>query len=81
MTTTIEKLRQVVIDEARKVAAVADVSGGSALVAYDSDLCLAVRALERHEARIAELEAKLDEQTHKRDCECAITHCYADVTK
>jgi hypothetical protein len=75
MTATIETLRHVVIDEAKRLTA------SPILFNYDHPLCLAVRALERHEARIAELEAKLDEQTHKRDCECAITHCYADVTK
>jgi hypothetical protein len=51
--TTLETLRQVVIDEAKRAAACA------ILLNYEHPLCLAVRALERHEARVAELERRM----------------------
>lgn len=48
--STIEMLRQVVIDEACKFAAEAEATGASSM---NLNLCLAVRALERHEKRQA----------------------------
>jgi hypothetical protein len=58
--TNLETLRQVVIDEARKVAAYAPF-----VISASDNLCLAVRALERHELRIAQLDTQLDAETAK----------------
>jgi hypothetical protein len=54
--TPIDKLRKVVIDEARKVARA---------LPSEHDLTLAVRALERWEARVTELEAQLAKEAAK----------------
>jgi hypothetical protein len=55
--TTIETLRQVVIDEARKVAELCEYHE-TWTTQRDDELVLAVRALERHEARIEQEAAK-----------------------
>ncbi len=61
---TLEQLRQVVIDEAKRMA-----SGDTWPMAWpmndDHPLRLAVRALERHELRIAQLDTQLDAENAK----------------
>jgi hypothetical protein len=60
-TETLQSLERVVLEEAIKVAAAAPF-----VISAGDDLCLAVRALQRHRGRIAELERRLDEETSRR---------------
>jgi hypothetical protein len=60
MSSVVDKLREAVVYEARKVAALAPF-----VISASDDLCLAVRALERHEARIAELETRMEREAAK----------------
>lgn len=61
VTDTLVALERAVVEEAIRLA-----ERAPAMVVHDDDLCLAVRALQRHRGRIAELERRLDEETSRR---------------